>query len=158
MARSRYDVDNGSGRYARPRPSMRWELGSSAGFISGLIVIAGTALLVASGRFDVARNLSHLVPASIRSFMESERPLSPPYDVVETVVGKVQTIGPSAQRQGGRKASFGIGDSQDTVLRIQGEPDLRSGSVWHYGSSRVTFIAGRVAGWHNSSANPLHVR
>ena len=158
MAWSRHNNDNGSARYARWRRSMRWELGSSVGFISGVIVIAGTALLVASGRFEVARNLSRLVPASIRSFMESDRPISPPYDVVGGVVGKVQTIGPSAQRQNGRKASFGIGDSQETVLRIQGEPGSRSGNVWHYGSSRVTFIAGRVVGWYNSSPNPLHVR
>jgi hypothetical protein len=159
MRRSRNNVENGTGKKRRRRPNMRWELGSAAGLISGVIVIAGTALLAASGRFEIAYNFSRLVPISIRNFMERETAISQPPDVIGKALGKIQTIAPPAQRQSVRKlASFGIGDSQDTVLRIQGEPTSRSGNVWHYGTSQVTFVGGRVVGWSNSSAHPLRVR
>lgn len=159
MDHSRNNIENGIGKRVRRRPNMRWELASSAGLISSAIVVAGTALLAASGRFDISYNFSRLVPASIRTLMESETAISPPPDVIGKALDRLKTIAPAARRQSARKpASFGIGDSQDTVLRIQGEPASKSGTVWHYGASQVSFVGGRVAGWNNSSTHPLRVR
>jgi hypothetical protein len=44
---------------------------------------------------------------------------------------------------------FTIGSTTDEVLAIQGTPDRFSKDTFHYGSSTVRFVNGRVASWEN---------
>lgn len=51
-----------------------------------------------------------------------------------------------------------IGIAAEDVLKIQGQPDRMDADVWQYGTSRVYFVAGRVAGWSSSNERPLKVK
>ncbi len=52
---------------------------------------------------------------------------------------------------------FTIGSPEDEVLKVQGPPDRKTGQVWHYGLSRVTFRDGKVVGYDNFD-NSLKVK
>jgi hypothetical protein len=54
-------------------------------------------------------------------------------------------------------AGIRIGSSEAEVLHVQGEPHLRSDTLWEYGPSWVRFENGRVQDWHNSPLHPLKV-
>lgn len=57
-----------------------------------------------------------------------------------------------------RNAQFSIGSSKAEVLAVQGEPIIKTDTLWDYGVSKVYFRKGRVSGWYNSPMDPLHAR
>lgn len=61
-------------------------------------------------------------------------------------------------RKGAEEASFTLGSPKDEVAAVQGAPTQVSGNRWSYGFSRVDFRKGRVAGWYNSTLDPLRVK
>ena len=73
----------------------------------------------------------------------------------------VDTLRPAKKRarKGEAKAApyLGIGTAAEDVLRIEGQPDRMDADVWHYGPSRVYFVAGRVVNWTSSKERPLRV-
>jgi len=53
--------------------------------------------------------------------------------------------------------TFSIGASIPEVVDAQGIPDSTENGIWVYGSSRVFFFEGKVAGWDDSPTSPLHL-
>ncbi len=52
--------------------------------------------------------------------------------------------------------SFGMDSTKNQVIVVQGTPTTYSPSMWAYGKSEVYFQYGRVVGWKNDVATPLH--
>ena len=148
-----------NGGTPKNKTSLYWDLAQSLGLISVIVVVAGTALVAASGAFGIRRNVRQIVPQTMRDFFQRETLILARPDFGKAARDAILSVGPASEKPSRRRAeSFGIGDSEATVLRIQGKPTLRTGNVWHYGESQITFVAGRVVGWNNSSASPLLVR
>jgi hypothetical protein len=57
-----------------------------------------------------------------------------------------------------RNIHFSIGSTKAEVLAAQGEPIIKTDTLWDYGVSKVYFRKGRVTGWYNSPIDPLHAR
>jgi hypothetical protein len=64
-----------------------------------------------------------------------------------------------ARRHARYAMTFGvrIGDDDDRVRAILGEPLLVTGDVWEYGPSHVIFRDGRVVDWYSSPLKPISV-
>jgi hypothetical protein len=50
-----------------------------------------------------------------------------------------------------------IGSTLGDVYDIQGIPTSTEGDIWHYGTSRIRFLKGRVVAWEEHSDNPLQL-
>jgi len=50
-----------------------------------------------------------------------------------------------------------VGQDEETVRLIQGEPDRKKGDVWYYGESKIFFEDGHVTGWEMDLAHPLRI-
>jgi hypothetical protein len=57
-----------------------------------------------------------------------------------------------------RNVQFSIGSTKAEVLAAQGEPIIKTDTLWDYGVSKVYFRRGRVSGWYNSPIDPLHTK
>lgn len=53
--------------------------------------------------------------------------------------------------------TFSIGAGITDVVDAQGIPDSSENDIWVYGSSRVFFFEGKVAGWDDVPESPLHL-
>lgn len=53
---------------------------------------------------------------------------------------------------------FTQGDTLETVLKAQGEPQQTDGDTWFYGDSKVFFKDGRVIDWISSPESPLNTQ
>lgn len=78
-------------------------------------------------------------------------PHAPPPAVPAPAPGPVRTI-PVAELP-----TFSLGASLADVIDIQGVPEKRHDDTWYYGSSRIYFSQGRVIGWYEDPAFPLHL-
>ena len=142
----------------RVRRSFIWDVGASLGLVSSVVVIVGAAVIVSTGRLEIRHNLSRLAPAWVRSYFERESHIAAPPDVAEVAAELLKKAAPNQHKRVGQPNIFGVGDSQEVVAKLQGQPTKKAGGVWYYGESTVTFVAGRVVSWSESSANPLRVR
>jgi hypothetical protein len=52
--------------------------------------------------------------------------------------------------------AFGMDATRNEVIVVQGTPTTYSPSMFGYGKSEVYFQYGRVVGWKNDVATPLH--
>jgi len=52
--------------------------------------------------------------------------------------------------------TFGMDSTRNEVIVVQGTPTTYSPSMFGYGKSEVYFQYGRVVGWKNDAATPLH--
>jgi hypothetical protein len=52
--------------------------------------------------------------------------------------------------------TFGMDSTKNEVIVVQGTPTTYSPSTWAYGKSEIYFQYGRVVGWKNDVATPLH--
>lgn len=148
-----------NGSASKNNTSLRWDLAQSLGLISVIVVVAGTVLVAVSGAFGIRRNMAQIVPQTVRDFFQRDTLIPVRPDLGNAARDAILAVGPVSETPSHRRReSFGIGDSEATVLRIQGKPTLKADNVWHYGKSQVTFVAGRVVGWNNSPASPLLVR
>lgn len=64
---------------------------------------------------------------------------------------------PSPKRIDTAEKTFSIGASIPDVVDAQGIPDSTENNIWVYGSSRVFFFEGKVAGWDDSPESPLRL-
>ena len=153
---NRTGVGTDTGRKVR---AVGWQLASSVGVLSIVVVGAGTALIVTSGTFGIGQRLTQLVPQAWIDFFHREDAISVSPALAEKARATIATAAAARREHTSRRVeTFTVGDSEKTVLRVQGEPTRRAGDVWHYGESQVIFVAGRVVGWNNASRYPLHIR
>lgn len=61
--------------------------------------------------------------------------------------GRNSSVPPASDTHDG--SFFTIGSPEDHVLMVQGPPDKKTGQVWNYGLSRITFRDGKVVGYDN---------
>ena len=141
----------------RKTPSVRWELAHSIGLLSLVVVAVGGSVIVASGRFEIRHKAANLVPRGVYNFFEQRTSLPEGSNFGQRARNAVTAAAPQSETSYGRTQNFSIGDLEREVLRIQGEPTRRSGNIWYYGESQVTFLGGRVVGWTNVSSHPLLV-
>jgi hypothetical protein len=152
---------NETGHTTRQRrgPSAIWEFGYSIGILGTVVAILGTAVIVSTERLAISSRISRFVPTVLKSYFERESNVEEPPDLAKAAADAFRKLAPQEQRVRTRAVDvFGLGDSEETVLTLQGRPGRKHGNVWYYGHSSVTFVGGRVVSWTNSSARPLRVR
>lgn len=67
-----------------------------------------------------------------------------------------QEKAPAPRNAPTRSAYFSLGSTKADVIAAQGEPIIKTDTLWDYGVSKVYFRNGRVSGWYNSPMDPLH--
>jgi hypothetical protein len=139
-------------------PSVVWELGHSVGILSSIVAIVGVCVIVSTGRLGILPPLSRFVPTGLKSYFEREAAVEQPPDLAKAAAAVLKRLAPEQSARTRAAEGFGIGDSEESVLRLEGQPSRKLGNVWHYGDSSVTFVGGHVVSWSNSSARPLRIR
>jgi hypothetical protein len=132
--------------HGRPR-SFLWHVSRVLAKLSGMVVVSCSLLFIPHIDWRGLRRVGAMLP-------------DPNPDVVHAAASRVKngfdTLAPTLSSTS--QQTFGIGSSKETVLAAQGRPTSARGGIWRYGDSEVYFVGDRVAGWRDSSSNPLMLR